>query len=483
MVSLLLTVPGCIDRGGQNDRVGDDSAGVDSGRRDTDADADTDTDSDSSPDSWDSVDTSPRAGDRSVAEADVTVFGSGEDYVAKYLSVGSDINGDGVPELVVGTHSGEGGFYDSGGDGGEALKNTVYVVDAVALAGSHPAEDVAICEHAAGGQVQVLPDLDGDGRPEIATGAGYPVGASVFSGSGCPEQPFIELDCTDGYCPMTVLGAGGVGADGSIGVLVQAGPYDDGERRAFLVDGGAVGTVNVDQVAWPITSSVDNGIACSGMVQDFDGDGIADVLVTGLKDEGAVYLLHGPVNGARSIEDADGVVEGFDPEACARGMAADDWNGDGAEDLGLGLPSAGGSEEPGLVRLFWGPVTGTRASSSSDAQIFGEGVYAAAGIDISAIGDANQDGSRDLLVGAADEDLEDSNAGAAYVMSGPFGGDESLSDATTRFTGDSNDNKTGFTVNAADLNSDGLLDYFIGAPQGGPDDFAGGALYVFWGQP
>ena len=472
---------GCVGvaRGKPGDSEPPDS-GIDSRSTDSTPDS-TDTDTGSGADTWQPGDTSPRGGDRSLADADLVIQGSVDQGLSTYLSFGTDIDGDGEPEMIVGTVSGSGG-YDTGGGGGYPLENSVFVVPPQRLAGTVSVEDASICEHKAGGQAMVLPDLDGDGFPEIATGEGYPVGASIFAGVGCPDSPIAEIGCGSGDCPVVVLGAGPV-LDSERSALLTWTALDDGERRAYVVDAAATGVVDLEAESISISdSSSTHFVGCAGLLRDLDADGVADVLVEG--GVGAAYVFHGPILGAADLADADAVINGIGGgQICAHALTADDLSGDGVDDLALGNSEAGGSLQPGLVRLFWGPLVGDRAESSADAQITGEGEYSSAGADVSAVGDVDGDGSRDLLVGAPDEDLAEANAGAGYLVSGPFLGNSSLSDAAARFTGDVHDGKAGGTVGGNDLNADGAVDFMIGSPQGGAQSPTGGALYVFWGTP
>ena len=114
---------------------------------------------------------------------------------------------------------------------------------------------------------------------------------------------------------------------------------------------------------------------------------------------GAAYLVLGPVTGSRdlSLADAKLVGEGRGDSA-GPVSAAGDVNADGHDDVLVGAPNQGNRNE-GAAYLVLGPVTGTVDLSQADAKLVGAAGQDHAGY-VSGAGDVDADGRADLLVGA-----------------------------------------------------------------------------------
>ena len=107
-------------------------------------------------------------------------------------------------------------------------------------------------------------------------------------------------------------------------------------------------------------------------------------------------------------------------------------------------------------------------SPSNSAERFGISV---------ATGDFNDDGKDDLLVGA--DYYGSPQDGRAYIFYGSSTGISEKPDKTLESK--SNDEEFGRSVAVGDFNDDGNLDVLVGAPgYGGGNDYRGGA-YVYWG--
>lgn len=106
-----------------------------------------------------------------------------------------------------------------------------------------------------------------------------------------------------------------------------------------------------------------------------------------------------------------------------------------------------------------------------------------------ALGDFNDDGDPDLLLGAPQADSaggERVDGGEAYVIFGPLEGEVDLLDQEPDITiyGASAGDALGFTVFAGDLNDDGVDEVMVGAPgvtAGFDPRTDQGRLYVFYG--
>ena len=114
---------------------------------------------------------------------------------------------------------------------------------------------------------------------------------------------------------------------------------------------------------------------------------------------GAAYLVLGPVTGSRdlSLADAKLVGEGRG-DAAGPVSAAGDVNADGHDDILVGATNQGNRNE-GAAYLVRGPVTGTVDLSHADAKLVGAGPQDHAGY-VSGAGDVDADGRADVLIGA-----------------------------------------------------------------------------------
>ncbi len=116
----------------------------------------------------------------------------------------------------------------------------------------------------------------------------------------------------------------------------------------------------------------------------------------------------------------------------------------------------------------------------------GEAAGDYAGWSVAVVGDSNNDGYEDILVGAYCEDSGGTSAGAVYLLQGPLTGSGSLADASVKLTGirdfdiDGHGDNLGYAVSGAgDVNADGYGDLVIGAISSG--DERTGAAYVWLG--
>lgn len=324
-------------------------------------------------------------------------------------------------------------------------------------------------------------DVNGDGYDDVIIGAdGYDNGqtdegrAFVYLGSAsglsATSSWTAESDQSLAHFGYSVAPAGDVNGDGYDDVIIGAWGYDNGEDdegRAYLYLGSSTGlsvtpswTVESDQVSALLGASV----AAAG---DVNGDGFDDVII-GVRDyngdgggEGRACLYLGSSSALSTIP--SWAVEGGQADAqfgsCV--ASAGDVNGDGFDDIIVGARGYdNGETDEGRVCLYLGSLSGPSTTPSWIAE--GNQAHAQFGSSVAAAGDVNGDGFGDVVIGAHWFEDGEWEEGRAYLYLGSASG---LS-VTPSWTAEGDQVSAHFGVSVSsvgDVNDDGCDDVAIGA--------------------
>ena len=190
---------------------------------------------------------------------------------------------------------------------------------------------------------------------------------------------------------------------------------------------------------------------------DLDGDGFDDLAI-GVPDAGAggeVLVFRGGPDGPRSAPDR--TLSG--PTSSDFGWAlsgAGDVNEDGYDDLAVGAPSfAGGGA--GSVALFRGSPNGVATAAAWRGSTQFDGSASGAAL---ATGEIDGDGRADVISGAPSW----SGRGRVDVYRGPGPSSGSLYASASSAEGDESNAGFGGAIAAGDVDGDGLDELFIGSP-------------------
>lgn len=239
-------------------------------------------------------------------------------------------------------------------------------------------------------------------------------------------------------------------------------------------------------VAWyyeSLQSSADLGYAVNSG-GDVNGDGYPDVVVGAIKyaqtmvKGGAVFLFYGGPGGPSSQPDW---FFGTNMNGAGLGTAvanAGDINGDGYDDLVVGVPGCSNPEpKEGCIYVFFGSAYGLGSAPDQILQLDRRDSYLGTAVDLA--GDVNGDGYDDVIVGAKWFTNGLTNEGAAFLF---LGGPDGLSETPVwQVEGNQAGASLGTAVaGVGDVNGDGYADLLVGAPffDGPAVDSGYAALYL-----
>ena len=384
----------------------------------------------------------PLTGQLNVGSADLKVTGLADtDYVGRGVTGAGDTNNDGYDDILIGAIGDDTGGTDAGAAflvlGPASGSFNVNSADAE-LSGA-AAGDIA-------GELSYAGDVNGDGFDDIFVGAQYNgdggtrAGAAyLLFGPTSADESLANADViftgenANDEAASSIGGGGDIDGDGFLDLLIAARGEDSGGEGAGAVyviygdnamtdtdlsaaDAKFTGEAANAQIGWGVS------LASAG---DTNGDGYADIVV-----------------GAR-----------YDSEAAR---------------------NAGGAY------IIEGPVSGTASLSTADGKLLGESAGDYTGDSVHGPGDVDNDGFDDILVGSGYSDVGNTNAGAVYMVRGPVSGTTSLSTAAGRIAATGKEDRArGRGV--GDIDDDGIPDIMIGSMLNDDAGTDAGSAYLFLG--
>lgn len=375
-------------------------------------------------------------------------------------SIVSDLNADGIPDLVVAA-----AYEGSNG----SFSGSVYVFFGAEEMGmqQRPAGEASVKLVGAAandrfGTSIATGDINSDGITDLLVGAprtDVPASdagsVSVFLGplSAATVLTAAEADIVltgEGSVPGDLYGSTG----DRFGQSIALGDVDSDEVLDLVV--GAPGT-------------------------DLEPDSVAE-----LEDAGRAYVfLGGAAFNSRSAQEADVILSGtVDSGAFGSAVCSVDLDGDSYAEVAVSAEV----ESPllylgGYVHVFGGEGLVDASADLSDFRFKAEHGGDEFGTAL-ACGDIDGDGLEDLVVSAPYTNTLGSATGRVYVFRGGptvVGGDAILADVI--YTGQASNSDFGADLAVADIDGDGLDDVLVGSPRASFGAQRNGRVFAFYGAP
>jgi FG-GAP repeat protein len=412
---------------------------------------------------------------------------SRDDQLGEAVANAGDVNGDGIPDTIVGVRNADpAGRTDAGSAdvlyGGQSLIG----VDLRHLGSAGFRIDGAATQDHAGTSVARAGDVNGDGIGDVIVGA---PGANSVAGSAY------------------VIYGRGTADPGNVDLAEITTTQS---ARGMRIDGAV--------------ANDDAGAAVAGG-QDLNGDGQSDIIVgaplaanNGRFHSGSAYVVYGE----QTADPADLNLADIATAAAARGMRIDgavagdgagleltavrDLNDDGIPDAVISAPFASNNtrQESGSVYVVYGEKGDdptdidlaqiTTVQAARGMRIDGPSFLAGEqGLAVAGGRDLNGDGINDLLIGSPVASIGHRFGGIAYVVYGqPADGPDldlgeigtSAAERGFSIRGAEGGDEAGFAVAVgSDVNGDGRPDAIVGADDASNNHrLLSGSAYVIFGQ-
>jgi len=397
------------------------------------------------------------------------------------MNVKSDVNGDGVPDLVVSaplSHLRKGQVYVFFGPLGPGSRDAT---DADVILTGDAADDNFGVAVAAG-------DINADGTADILVGAPWHDAAGSDSGRayvflGGPnlanrlasDADLILTGESAGQHFGSSLAIGHVGSDLRADLLIGSFPHN-GKGNVFVFfgprhDGSlAAGDADAILIGEQDASGFGGAVAVANVGDTATGDIVVGASryhpTPGGPYTGRAYVFYGPLAAGRrwSAFSASAKLRGeAEYDQFGTSVGTGDLNGDSIADIIVGSQQndAGGDDAGRAYVFFGGGSLGYRAAADADAVFTGEAAGDGFGADLAA-GDIDGDGTDDLLVGAPGTG---EGAGRVHLFFGSAGlPDRNASDSDASVRGEAAGDRLGICVSVADVTDDAFAELLVGAP-------------------
>jgi hypothetical protein len=278
------------------------------------------------------------------------------------------------------------------------------------------------------------------------------VGDSGASG-GAGSIYLISGDWDDGHATadLTLRWTGTPGDQLGLAVLAVDDQADDGQPDLLVASASGLWH-SADRAGGAALSSLpglgeSSGLRVLQRAGDLDGDGVSDHVAADPTDDGAVWILLGPIGAAEPDRLAGDSGDGLGASV----SGGQDLDDDGKSDLLVGAPGndvayivLGEGIGSGLISgLAFGRLEGPARS--------------AAGAAVAMVGDMNNDEQGDIAVGAP----RSADGGLVFVAAGPFGGTQPLLAISATVVGAPGDAAGRALAGPGDRNGDSFTDLIV----------------------